>query len=138
MVESINKKLYEKLGIKTGYKIFVLNAPENYKILLSELPENIYIKRKPELNLDFIHFFTNSRSELLGYFNVLKKYLALNGILWISWPKKSSKVKTDLDGNIVRETGLKEGLVDVKVVSVNEIWSGLKFVYRIKDRNTKL
>jgi len=84
--------------------------------------------------LDFIHFFTKLRGELENKFPILKQELSQDGILWISWPKGSSKVETDLNENVVREIGLKNGLVDVKVTNVDQIWSGLKFVYRLKDR----
>ncbi len=89
-----------------------------------------------ELNgpVDYIHLFTKSKDELQTQFPILKAALAQNGLLWISWPKKASKVTTDLNENIVREIGLQNGLVDIKVCAVDEIWSGLKFVYRLKDR----
>jgi hypothetical protein len=84
--------------------------------------------------LDFVQFFTKERAELEAEFPALKQAIASNGSLWISWPKKASKVATDLNENIVREVGLAHGLVDVKVCAVDEIWSGLKFVFRVKDR----
>lgn len=84
--------------------------------------------------LDFIHVFTQNLKNFENEFLRCKKYLKKDGMLWISWPKKSSKVPTDLDENVIREFGLKNGLVDVKVCAIDEIWSGLKFVYRVKDR----
>ena len=78
--------------------------------------------------------FTKSRAELAHEFTQIAKALAPAGMLWVSWPKKSSGVATDLDENVVREIGLKAGLVDVKVCAVTDVWSGLKFVRRIKDR----
>jgi hypothetical protein len=84
--------------------------------------------------LDFAMLFTKSQTELTREFKRISKRLASTGMLWVSWPKKSSGVATDLDGNIVREIGLAAGLVDVKVCAVTEIWSGLKFVRRVKDR----
>jgi hypothetical protein len=84
--------------------------------------------------LDFAMLFTKSKAELAGDFKRISKLLAPAGMLWVSWPKKSSGVLTDLNENIVRDIGLDAGLVDVKVCAVTEVWSGLKFVRRVKDR----
>jgi len=83
---------------------------------------------------DFIHFFATRRRQLEQKFAALKKALAKDGMLWISWPKGSSGVATDLNENVVREIGLARGLVDVKVCAIDSVWSGLKFVYRLRDR----
>jgi hypothetical protein len=130
------RSLVEKLGIKAGQAVLFLNAPENYFEILG-LPQNLTpggLKPPGAAALDFIQFFTTQRAELEKHFPDLKKSLAPDGALWISWPKGSSKVKTDLNENIVREIGLKNHLVDVKVCAVDEVWSGLKFVYRRQDR----
>jgi len=126
--------LVKKLGIKQGFKVHFANPPDNLQSLLGELPEKT--TTIVELNglVDYIHLFTKSKDELQTQFPILKTALAQNGLLWISWPKKASKVTTDLNENIVRGVGLQNGLVDVKVCAVDEIWSGLKFVYRLKDR----
>ena len=84
--------------------------------------------------MDLVQFFTTERTELEAQFPSLKQAIAYDGSLWISWPKKASKVKTDLNENVIREIGLDNGLVDVKVCAVDEIWSGLKFVFRVEDR----
>jgi hypothetical protein len=84
--------------------------------------------------LDFAMIFTKSKAELAREFRRISKLLAPAGMLWVSWPKKSSGVATDLNENIVREIGLATGLVDVKVCAVTDVWSGLKFVRRLKDR----
>jgi hypothetical protein len=84
--------------------------------------------------LDFAMMFSKSGAELTQQFPRIAERLAPAGMLWVSWPKKSSGVATDLDGNLVREIGLDAGLVDVKVCAVTEVWSGLKFVRRVKDR----
>ncbi len=134
------RSLVEKLGIKAGSAVLFLNAPENYFVILGPLPQNVRIATPGGLKpagaeaLDFIQFFTTQRAELQKHFPDLKKSLAQDGALWISWPKGSSKVKTDLNENRVREIGLKNHLVDVKVCAVDEVWSGLKFVYRRQDR----
>ena len=91
------------------------------------------IDRDGKKPIDFILYFAKSKAALADFNGVLKS-LARNGMIWISWPKKSSGVSTDLDENKVRNIGLAAGLVDVKVCAVTEIWSGLKFVRCLKDR----
>lgn len=85
-------------------------------------------------NLDFVHIFVKTKKEFEKGFLASKKSMSINAMLWVSWPKRSSKVATDLDENIIRDFGLMNGLVDVKVCAVDEVWSGLKFVYRLEDR----
>ena len=126
--------LAKKLGIKEGFTLQIINEPEGYYALFKDLPVDIHFTKDPKLKKDFIHYFTKSATELKRDFPSLKQSLVQNGMLWISWPKKASKVVTDVDENVIREVGLKNGLVDVKVCAVNEIWSGLKFVIRVKDR----
>ncbi|MCH7756100.1 DUF3052 domain-containing protein [candidate division KSB1 bacterium] len=126
--------LVKKLGIKQSFKVYFSNPPDNLQMLLGELPENVTLLNKPKSPVDYIQLFTKSQEELQTQFPILRAALAQNGLLWISWPKKASKVTTDLNENIVRDIGLQNGLVDVKVCAVDEIWSGLKFVYRLKDR----
>lgn len=126
--------LIKKLGLKEGSRIIILNPPEHYSETLGELPPNVLVANTLAGPLDFIHFFTTRRDTLATEFPQLKQALAPNGMLWISWPKRSSKVETDLTEDIIRVIGLENGLVDVKVAAVDEVWSGLKFVYRLKDR----
>ena len=128
------RSLVDKLGIKAGYKILLINPPANYDGMLGLLPENVRVFSETQGPIDFIQFFTAERSELEKRFSDLKNALALNGMLWISWPKGASKVKTDLNENVVREIALKNGLVDVKVCAIDDVWSGLKLVYRLRDR----
>lgn len=124
--------LHKKLGIKAGDKAWVSGAPNGYELELQKAGE---FHLAPKLaDVDFAHVFTASRAELARDFPKLKSALKPAGMVWVSWPKKSSGVKTDLDENIVRDLGLKAGLVDVKVCAVDEVWSGLKFVFRLKDR----
>lgn len=124
------RSLPEKLGIKEGTEIAVVNPPSDYDQILIPLPEGVSRAKKLKSAMHFIHFFTKERRELLKKFPDLKKHLAPKGILWISWPKGSSKVKTDLNENVVREIGLANGMVDIKVCAVDEIWSGLRFAFR--------
>jgi hypothetical protein len=125
--------LPKKLGIKAGFRVWMANAPpEVRKELRAALAECELVQQGNEL--DFAIIFTKSRVELVKDFLRMTKLLAPAGMLWVSWPKKSSGVATDLDDNVVRLTGLDAGLVDVKVCAMTEVWSGLKFVRRVKDR----
>ena len=126
--------LAKKLGLKNGFKVSFINAPTDYFSYFSDLPKDLIEITDNSQKKDFIHFFTKSAEQLNEIINYLKEAIEQNGIIWISWPKKASKIETDLNGNIVREIGLKSGLVDIKVCAVNEIWSGLKFVIPVKDR----
>lgn len=128
------RTLPEKLGIKEGAKVAILHPPPNYGSTLGPLPDGVQLLKKPQPQTDFIQFFALKRADLENNFLGLKTALAPDGMLWISWPKKASKMATDLHENLVREIGLKHGLVDIKVCAVDDIWSGLKFVYRSKDR----
>lgn len=126
--------LPKKLGIKDDFRVRFFNAPLE---LLSELKESLsgcQAVRGRKISLDFAMLFTKSKAELIKQFTPISQQLAPAGMLWVSWPKKSSGVATDLDDNVVREIGLDAGLVDVKVCAVTEVWSGLKFVRRLKDR----
>ena len=126
--------LVQKLGIKAGHKVYLGNPPKNYHRTLAPLPENSVVLTSLKGPLDFIQFFSKVAAEVDREFPKLKRALAKDGMIWISWPKAASKVETDLSENIVREIGLKNKLVDVKICAVDEVWSGLKFVYRLKDR----
>ena len=115
--------------------MLLANAPAEVRVELREaLAECDLVKQGDAL--DFAMIFTKSRVELTKEFSRMVKVLARAGMLWVSWPKKSSGVATDVDENIVREIGLDAGLVDVKVCAVTEVWSGLKFVRRVKDRKS--
>src|SRR2546421_5878941 len=128
------KPLFEKLGLKTGQKAFICNAPTTYQAELKPLQSSIDLKARLKGPLDFVHFFVASKGELEEHLPRLKQELDHSGCIWISWPKKSSGVTTDLTENVVRDIALACGLVDVKVCAVDETWSGLKLVYRLKDR----
>ena len=124
----------EKLGVRPGMRVVTLNAPPDYEGILGLPQGSILLESRLEAPAGFIHDFATRGRELERDFPVLKGMLQKDGALWISWPKRSSKVETDLTDGVVRELGLAGGLVDVKVCSVSEVWSGLKFVYRLKDR----
>lgn len=129
--------LIKKLGIKENFRVGFVDPPKGLQEELGILPSgiNISIDRLPK-PLDLIILFTNSERTLKLQFPKLAQKLSVNGMLWVAWPKKASGVATDLSENEVRQIGLAAGLVDVKVCAVNDIWSGLKFVYRLKDRKS--
>ena len=124
----------EKLGIKSGWLVSIVNAPSGYDDPLGPLPEGVTRSATADGPMDFIQFFTKERQSLDREFSRLKNALSETGMLWVSWPKRSSRVPTDLDEKGVREIGLANGLVDVKVAAVDETWSGLNFLYRLRDR----
>ena len=126
--------LPKKLGIKSGLRVCLVDAPPEVREELSAELAVCEIVRDGKIPLDFAMVFTKSKAALAKEFKRIGKLLAPAGMLWASWPKKSSGVATDLDENIVRDIGLAAGLVDVKVCAVTEVWSGLKFVRRVKDR----
>jgi hypothetical protein len=125
--------LAKKLGIKEGSKIAVHNQPENYYKLFTDFPQGVNII-KNKTKVDLIHYFVKEEKQLSRDINKLKNQIEQNGMIWISWPKKSSKVETDITEDVVRNIALKNGLVDIKVCAVDETWSGLKLVIPVKDR----
>jgi hypothetical protein len=125
--------LVKKLGIKPGFNIAFVDAPQGYANAL-DLPTDVSINTRSSKPLDFAQLFVKSEKKLKTKFSDYANRLNASGMLWVSWPKKSSGVSTDLSENIVREIGLAAGLVDVKICAVDEVWSGLKFVFRLKDR----
>jgi hypothetical protein len=126
--------IWKKLGIKEGMRVIHLHAPENYAQILGEVPPGAFLQDRLRKNASFIHYFTKDKTALARDFPKLKEAVLPDGALWISWPKAASKVQTDLNENIVRDIGLGCGLVDVKIAAIDETWSGLKFVFRMKDR----
>jgi hypothetical protein len=130
--------LVKKLGIKENFRVAFVNPPTAFEKELGTLPIGVNISAgRLAKSLDLIILFANSQRTLKTEFPILAQKLTSNGTLWVAWPKKASGVATDLSGNDVRQIGLDAGLVDVKVCAVNEIWSGLKFVYRLKDRSSR-
>lgn len=127
--------LAKKLGIKAGYIIKIVNAPDYYPDLFEDLPE-VEESNDPETKKNFIHYFTKEARKLENDILSLKNEIVQDGMIWISWPKKASKVPTDITEDIIRNLALQNGLVDVKVCAVDDTWSGLKLVIRVKDRTT--
>jgi hypothetical protein len=126
--------LPKKLGIKPGYSVVLLNAPNGFKKTLGEVPEGVKFAASITSGHNIIHMFTASRKELEKELPRLMKTITQDGMIWVSWPKKASGVKTDITEDVVRDTALALGLVDVKVCAVDETWSGLKLVIRVENR----
>lgn len=126
--------LAKKIGIKDGSRIALVNAPKNFQSELGDLPANVQFVNQTAKSLDIILFFVLTERVLAKDFPKLAARLIANGMIWIAWPKKSSGVATDLTFDRVQRIGLNAGLVDVKICAVDDTWSGLKFVYRLKDR----
>jgi hypothetical protein len=124
------KALVDKLGLKRGMKAGLVGAPAGYETALQAGLSFSKLGR----GMDFIQFFTRERTALEAKLPKFKDQLAPTGMLWVSWPKKNSSLRKDLDEHGVRELGIQSGLVDVKVCAVDEDWSGLKFVIPLKDR----
>jgi len=124
--------LAKKLGIKEGFRIALYNQPDYYFALFTDFPENVKVINKAPV--DLIHCFVTEEKKLSGDIIKLKSSIQPNGAIWISWPKKSSKVATDVTEDVIRNIALKNGLVDIKVCAVDNTWSGLKLVIPVKDR----
>ena len=127
--------LAKKLGLKSGFSMLTYKLPDHYFDLFSDLPEGLEIVNSGrEEELDFIHVFVKTKEEMEDRIIHLKPLLKKTGLIWVSWPKGKSSITTDLKRDYIREFILQVGLVDVKVCSIDEDWSALKFVYRLKDR----
>jgi hypothetical protein len=126
--------LAKKLGIREGFKVSLVHIPDHYYDLFAGFPDVSLVTGPAHTKLDFIHYFATEEKKLAADLDQLKQALAPNGMIWISWPKKSSKVKTDITEDVIRRLALKNGLVDIKVCAVDETWSGLKLVIPVKDR----
>ncbi len=122
--------LAKKLGIKEGFAVYVRNAPENYLELVDPLPLDVRFKKRLSSNLDMIHFFSKEKTELAKHLPDYMERIKRDGMIWISWPKKASKVPTTITEDVIREVALPIGLVDIKVCAVDDTWSGLKLVIR--------
>jgi len=131
MVGYSGTPLPKKLGIKQGFRVLLLDSPAEVRAELKDALAGCVLAKD---RLDFAMVFTASAADLRKKFPKVAKQLAPAGMLWVSWPKKASGVATDINENVVRDIGLDAGLVDVKVCAVTEVWSGLKFVIRVKDR----
>ena len=128
------KDVAEKLGIKPWMRIKTRSAPPNYEQLLGVLPNGALLSSRLRRPVDIVHIFSIARSHLVAELAASLEDIEQDGAVWVSWPKKSSGVRTDITEDVVREVALPLGLVDVKVCAVDETWSGLKLVIRKANR----
>jgi hypothetical protein len=128
------RPLIDKLGVRAGARTIVLRAPAGYLELLPELPERAQLVTRLVGLFDVMQYFATSTEQLEAVLPNLVRHLHSDGMLWISWAKQTSPLHSGLSEPMVRELGLRAGLVDVKVAALTDDWSGLKFVYRLKDR----
>ena len=126
--------LIRKLGIRAGMRLLVVDAPGHYRQLLGDLPEDVRFDDDPADPVPFIHVFVRSRAELEERVAAAMPRMTQDGMLWVSWPKKASKVPTDVTEDVVRAVAIPAGLVDVKVCAVDDVWSGLKLVIPLHRR----
>jgi len=126
--------LAKKLGIKSNFKIRVINAPDYYFNLFTDLPNDIIILNDKKLKKNFIHLFVKTLNEFEKHIHELKNEIEPGGIIWVSWYKKSAKIPTDVTEDKIRESALANGLVDIKVCAVDDVWSGLKLVIPVSKR----
>ncbi|HLA39320.1 MAG TPA: DUF3052 family protein [Candidatus Glassbacteria bacterium] len=134
MSVSMPVSLIKKLGLRADSSWLLLGAPPEFLPALGPLPEGVRLAGESEKNLDLVLLFARTDRELCGEFHRLTAKLAVNGALWVAWPKKASRVATDLSFERVQQTGLAAGLVDNKVCAIDQVWSGLRFVIRRKNR----
>jgi Protein of unknown function (DUF3052) len=126
--------LAKKLGIVEGTRIFLSDAPKNYLKLVAPVPKGAKVARMIGKDTDIVHLFTTERSRLVALLRTSLAKMRPDAAIWVSWPKKSSKVPTDITEDTIREVALPMGLVDIKVCAVDETWSGLKLVVRKENR----
>ena len=126
--------LPKKLGIKPGSRLALIDAPDGFELTLGELPAGVGVRTTARGTVDVTVAFFADRAKLERRFPAIRSALDPDGGLWIAWPKRASGVATDLTENVVRELGLAAGLVDNKVCAIDEVWSGLRLVYRLADR----
>jgi hypothetical protein len=128
------KSLVYKLGIKDGFKVYMHNPPTGFHTVLGRLPKNVVELDKPVPDTDFILIFSQAKKEVGDLYPKMMNYLAPEGVIWVCWPKESAQMKSDLNGKVVRDTGVNNGMNDVKVSSIDDTWSGLKFVRKTKEK----
>ncbi len=122
--------LIRKLGIKPGQRLSVKNPPGHYVDLLGPLPEGVALKKRLATTVDVVHLFVTRQTSLEAELPRARQHIAPDGMIWVSWPKKASKVPTDITENVIRQLAFPLQLVDIKVCAVDEVWSGLKLVIR--------
>lgn len=126
--------LAKKLGIKTGTRMLPFEAPPEYREWLSELPGDVAFTTRMADDVDIVHVFAVRKAKLAHHLQNLRKDLRQDAAVWVSWPKKASKVPTDITEDVIRELALPLGFVDIKICAVTDVWSGLKLVIRKSQR----
>lgn len=126
--------LAQKLGIKPEMIVGLINAPVNYKALLKRTAGDVAFSDTIQRGASFVHFFTTDRGELKQKLSTLRQKITDDGTIWVSWPKKTARVATDVTEDVIRSIALPLGLVDVKVCAIDETWSGLKLMVRRENR----
>ena len=128
--------LPKKLGIKAPMQLVAIEAPAEYEAIVGELPQGVTLGRTVGRNTDLVHVFATRRETLSSHLTKLRSKLGDEAAVWVSWPKKASKVETDITEDTIRELALPLGFVDIKVCAVSEVWSGLKLVVRKQLRGS--
>ena len=126
--------LAKKLGIKDGFVVLTVNAPDDYDELVAPLPGDVIVSDSPTGDINIVHLFTNSRDELFSKLAECTRLIKQDGSIWVSWYKKAAKLPTEITEDTVREAAFPLGLVDIKVCAVDEKWSALKLVIRKENR----
>lgn len=134
MVGYSGTPLWKKLGIKDQTELYLSNEPGDYQKLVSPLPPDVKFVSRPSSTTDIVHLFVTEKVHLARQLSITLKKLKPDGVIWVSWPKRSSKVATDITEDTIREVALPLGLVDIKVCAVNDTWSGLKLMIRKSHR----
>jgi len=131
------RPLAKKLGFRDNLRVLLVNAPKHYVTLVAPVPRGTKISSQLRTDIDICHFFARSAAELAKKLPKLRSAIRSNGFIWVSWPKRASKVRTDITEDTIREIALPMGLVDIKVCAVDETWSGLKLVIRKELRSVR-
>lgn len=129
--------LAKKLGYKASTRAVLLGAPDGYAAMVAPLPDGVVFERVPTRATELVHVFVTGRAALVKHLSGLRQTLAPDAAVWVSWPKKASKVPTDITEDVIREVALPLGFVDIKVCAVSDVWSGLKLVVRKELRSTR-
>ena len=131
--------LAKKLGLKPPLTLLLMNAPREYRAWIGEVPDGVTLVNKWPRTIQAAHLFSTRKTEMRQLLRRLRTALEQAGFVWVSWPKKASKVETDITEDVIREIALPMGFVDIKVCAVSDVWSGLKLVIRKSERtaNTK-
>jgi hypothetical protein len=135
MAGASGKPVVEKLGIKPGFCIFTAGAPASYPDIVGKLPAGVTIAKRPKAPLDMVHVFATEAAGIAAGLRRYRAAIAPDGMIWVSWPKKSSYIASDLSDVVVRDIALPLGLVDIKVCAIDANWSGLKFVISKAQRS---